>query len=177
MGPRFDRFGRCVRSRLAAAQPTAADAHHRHANGESGSAFASSPTISGSSRIFSACWWITVATSRSCPAKTSAADVLALKPDGVFLSNGPGDPEPSDLCRREYSQAAGARADLWHLPRAPALRAGSRRQDIQAEIRTSRVESSGKESAHARKSKSPRRITASASIPIRSRRAMWKSRT
>jgi carbamoyl-phosphate synthase small subunit len=29
------------------------------------------------------------------PAKTSAEDVLALKPDGVFLSNGPGDPEPA----------------------------------------------------------------------------------
>ena len=28
------------------------------------------------------------------PATTSAADVLALKPDGVFFSNGPGDPEP-----------------------------------------------------------------------------------
>jgi carbamoyl-phosphate synthase small subunit len=28
------------------------------------------------------------------PATTSAADVLALGPDGVFLSNGPGDPEP-----------------------------------------------------------------------------------
>ena len=28
------------------------------------------------------------------PAKTSARDALALKPDGVFLSNGPGDPEP-----------------------------------------------------------------------------------
>ena len=28
------------------------------------------------------------------PAQTPAADVLALKPDGVFLSNGPGDPEP-----------------------------------------------------------------------------------
>ncbi|MGO9093982.1 MAG: glutamine-hydrolyzing carbamoyl-phosphate synthase small subunit [Bryobacteraceae bacterium] len=28
------------------------------------------------------------------PALTSAEDVLALKPDGVFLSNGPGDPEP-----------------------------------------------------------------------------------
>ena len=28
------------------------------------------------------------------PAQTSAQDVLALKPDGVFLSNGPGDPEP-----------------------------------------------------------------------------------
>ena len=28
------------------------------------------------------------------PAKTPAADVLAMQPDGVFLSNGPGDPEP-----------------------------------------------------------------------------------
>ena len=28
------------------------------------------------------------------PAATTAADVLALQPDGVFLSNGPGDPEP-----------------------------------------------------------------------------------
>jgi len=37
--------------------------------------------------------------SRGCrltvaPAGTSARDVLAMKPDGVFLSNGPGDPEP-----------------------------------------------------------------------------------
>ncbi|PBJ83048.1 carbamoyl-phosphate synthase small subunit [Lysobacteraceae bacterium NML93-0399] len=30
------------------------------------------------------------------PAQTPAADVLALQPDGVFLSNGPGDPEPCD---------------------------------------------------------------------------------
>jgi carbamoyl-phosphate synthase small subunit len=30
------------------------------------------------------------------PAQTSAAEVLALRPDGVFLSNGPGDPEPCD---------------------------------------------------------------------------------
>jgi carbamoyl-phosphate synthase small subunit len=28
------------------------------------------------------------------PAQTAASDVLGLKPDGVFLSNGPGDPEP-----------------------------------------------------------------------------------
>ncbi|MCZ0928274.1 glutamine-hydrolyzing carbamoyl-phosphate synthase small subunit [Vreelandella janggokensis] len=39
--------------------------------------------------------------SRGCrltvvPAQTSAADVLAMKPDGVFLANGPGDPEPCD---------------------------------------------------------------------------------
>lgn len=30
------------------------------------------------------------------PAKTSADEVLAMQPDGVFLSNGPGDPEPCD---------------------------------------------------------------------------------
>ena len=30
------------------------------------------------------------------PAQTAADDVLGLKPDGVFLSNGPGDPEPVD---------------------------------------------------------------------------------
>ena len=30
------------------------------------------------------------------PAQTSAADVLKLKPDGIFLANGPGDPEPCD---------------------------------------------------------------------------------
>ncbi|KRG39401.1 carbamoyl phosphate synthase small subunit [Stenotrophomonas pictorum JCM 9942] len=30
------------------------------------------------------------------PAQTPAADVLAMEPDGVFLSNGPGDPEPCD---------------------------------------------------------------------------------
>ena len=39
--------------------------------------------------------------SRGCavtvvPAQTPAADVLAMKPDGVFLSNGPGDPQPCD---------------------------------------------------------------------------------
>jgi carbamoyl-phosphate synthase small subunit len=39
--------------------------------------------------------------SRGCrvtvvPAQTTAAAVLALEPDGVFLSNGPGDPEPCD---------------------------------------------------------------------------------
>lgn len=30
------------------------------------------------------------------PAKTSAVEALAMRPDGVFLSNGPGDPEPCD---------------------------------------------------------------------------------
>jgi carbamoyl-phosphate synthase small subunit len=40
-------------------------------------------------------------TERGCeitvvPAQTSAAEVLAMNPDGVFLSNGPGDPGPCD---------------------------------------------------------------------------------
>ncbi len=40
-------------------------------------------------------------TERACeltvvPAQTSAAEVLAMNPDGVFFSNGPGDPQPCD---------------------------------------------------------------------------------
>ena len=34
------------------------------------------------------------------PAQASAADALALAPDGIFLSNGPGDPEPCDYAIR-----------------------------------------------------------------------------
>ena len=49
---------------------------------------------SASSRTFCACWWIINCEVTVVPAQTSAEDVLALKPDGVFLSNGPGDPEP-----------------------------------------------------------------------------------
>ncbi len=45
------------------------------------------------------------------PAKTSARAVLALKPDGLFLSNGPGDPEPCD-----YAIAATAELIETGLP-------------------------------------------------------------
>jgi carbamoyl-phosphate synthase small subunit len=38
------------------------------------------------------------------PAQTSAAEVLALRPDGVFLSNGPGDPEPCDYAIRAIEE-------------------------------------------------------------------------
>jgi carbamoyl-phosphate synthase small subunit len=41
------------------------------------------------------------------PAETSAEDVLGLKPDGVFLSNGPGDPEPVDYAVRSIRQMMG----------------------------------------------------------------------
>lgn len=41
------------------------------------------------------------------PAETTADDVLALKPDGVFLSNGPGDPEPVDYAVKAIREFLG----------------------------------------------------------------------
>jgi len=38
------------------------------------------------------------------PAKTPASEVLAMNPDGVFLSNGPGDPEPCDYAIEAIQQ-------------------------------------------------------------------------
>src|SRR5699024_5223737 len=38
------------------------------------------------------------------PAQTPAADVLAMKPDGVFLSNGPGDPAACDYAIEAIQQ-------------------------------------------------------------------------
>jgi carbamoyl-phosphate synthase small subunit len=54
------------------------------------------------------------------PAKTTAAEVLALAPDGVFLSNGPGDPEPCDYAIRairELGQWRPHRQDGTRSPR------------------------------------------------------------
>jgi carbamoyl-phosphate synthase small subunit len=41
------------------------------------------------------------------PGTTSAADILAREPDGVFLSNGPGDPEPLDYAIKTVSELVG----------------------------------------------------------------------
>jgi len=41
------------------------------------------------------------------PAQTSAEDVMALKPDGVFLSNGPGDPEPVTYAQKNIQKLMG----------------------------------------------------------------------
>ncbi len=41
------------------------------------------------------------------PAMTSASDVMDLKPDGVFLSNGPGDPEPVDYAAQAVRDMLG----------------------------------------------------------------------
>jgi len=49
------------------------------------------------------------------PAQTSADEVLALQPDGVFLSNGPGDPEPCDYAIAAIRQLLSARMPLFGI--------------------------------------------------------------
>ena len=62
------------------------------------------------------------------PAQTPADDVLALEPDGVFLSNGPGDPEPCTYAIDAIQRVSRSRhADLRHLPRPPVARPRRRR--------------------------------------------------
>ena len=41
------------------------------------------------------------------PARTTAADVLAMEPDGIFFSNGPGDPEPLDYAVKNIQDLQG----------------------------------------------------------------------
>ncbi len=59
-------------------------------------------------------------TDRGCevtvvPATTAADTVLDDAPDGVFLSNGPGDPEPCDYAIRAIRQFMGARLPLFGI--------------------------------------------------------------
>ena len=49
------------------------------------------------------------------PAQTPAAQVLAMKPDGVFLSNGPGDPAPCDYAIAAISEFLAARVPLFGI--------------------------------------------------------------
>ncbi len=49
------------------------------------------------------------------PATATAADVLALKPDGVFLSNGPGDPEPCDYAIRAIAELVAAKIPVFGI--------------------------------------------------------------
>ena len=49
------------------------------------------------------------------PARTTAAEALALKPDGVFLSNGPGDPEPCDYAIEAIRGVLAARVPTFGI--------------------------------------------------------------
>ena len=109
----------------------------------------SSPTTTASSTTSCACSPSAAAGITVVPAQTPARDVLALKPDGVFLSQRPrrsralrlrdrGDPR--DRRRRH--------ADVRHLPRPPAARPRVRRAHAQDEVRPSRRQSSGARQGH-----------------------------
>ena len=59
-------------------------------------------------------------TDRGCritvvPAQTPASDVLALQPDGIFLSNGPGDPEPCDYAISAIGELLGSGIPLFGI--------------------------------------------------------------
>ena len=68
------------------------------------------------------------------PATATAEEILRHQPDGVFLSNGPGDPAATG----DYAVPAiqgvldDGRAGVRHLPRPPAAGAGAGREDLQA---------------------------------------------
>jgi len=65
------------------------------------------------------------------PAATRARDVLDMKPDGIFLSNGPGDPCGCFVRGRGGGRAVPERqAHLRHLPGPPDLGARPGRQDL-----------------------------------------------
>lgn len=49
------------------------------------------------------------------PATTPAAEVLALNPDGVFLSNGPGDPEPCDYAIKAVQEILAHKLPLFGI--------------------------------------------------------------
>jgi len=58
--------------------------------------------------------------SRGCqvtvvPAQTPAAVVLAMQPDGVFLSNGPGDPEPCDYAIKAIQEILAAKVPTYGI--------------------------------------------------------------
>jgi len=49
------------------------------------------------------------------PAQTPASEVLAQKPDGVFLSNGPGDPEPCDYAIAAISELVASKIPVFGI--------------------------------------------------------------
>jgi len=78
------------------------------------------------------------------PASASAADILALNPDGIFLSNGPGDPAATG--RSGSGQIR--QTHIRHLSGPPNSGPGPRRRDRENAPRPSRRQSTGQGPGH-----------------------------
>ena len=92
----------------------------------------------------------TIAQVEVVPAGISASDILARQPDGVFLSNGPGDPEAVVGAVGTISALLGEGPDLRHLPGPPAAGRGVGRRDLQAPLRPPRRQSPGAQPGYRR---------------------------
>ena len=69
------------------------------------------------------------------PAKSTAEEFLALNPDGVVMSPGPGDPELLDYTVGDSEGSRREAADPRHLPGQPGPGALLRRPHLQAQVR------------------------------------------
>ena len=70
------------------------------------------------------------------PAHATADEVMALDPDGIFLANGPGDPEGVPYAIETVRNLLGKKPIFRDLPRTPDPRARLRRADVQAQVRS-----------------------------------------
>ncbi len=99
------------------------------------------------------------------PAETPAGEVLSGGYDGVFLSNGPGDPAATTYGTQAAEGAARQDPDLRHLPRPPAPSPGAGRPNVQDEVRPPRRQPTRQEPAKRAASRSRATTTASPWIP------------
>ena len=82
------------------------------------------------------------------PADAKAEDIMAINPDGIFLSNGPGDPALLDYAVDTIKGLLGTETHFRHLPGPSIVGALPGRQHVQAQVRPPRRQPSGQGSAH-----------------------------
>jgi carbamoyl-phosphate synthase small subunit len=81
------------------------------------------------------------------PGTASASDVLAHQPDGIFLSNGPGDPEPLGYAIETIRQLVGKRPIFGICLGHQLIGLALGGQDVQAEVRPPRRKPAGSQPA------------------------------
>ena len=109
------------------------------------------PTTTASSSTSCAGWPRTAARSACSRRTRPATEVLAWEPDGVFLSNGPGDPAAVTYAVDNIKTLIDAGVPMFGICLGHQLMAlGARREDLQAEVRASRRQPSGEAARHRR---------------------------